>query len=104
MKKALIFVFAAALATSAFAQGNSDVELNKGNGNARVNNEAGGAHSSEIATPLCAAVRKMVLRPRESIAHSAPDPPVWSVFTVALITGVPQSAWLLPALSRCRLH
>jgi hypothetical protein len=46
MKKALVFVFAAALATSAFAQGNSDDELNQGNGHARVNNEAGGAHSS----------------------------------------------------------
>jgi hypothetical protein len=46
MKKALVFVFAAALATSAFAQGNSDNEINRGNGHARVNNEAGGAASS----------------------------------------------------------
>jgi adhesin HecA-like repeat protein len=41
MKKALVFVFAAALATSAFAQGNSDVELNQGNGHSKVNNDAG---------------------------------------------------------------
>ena len=46
MKKALVFVFAAALATSAFAQGNSDNELNKGNGHGHVNNEAGQAASS----------------------------------------------------------
>jgi hypothetical protein len=46
MKKALVFVFAAALATSAFAQGNSDNEINKGNGHGQVNNEAGQAASS----------------------------------------------------------
>jgi hypothetical protein len=46
MKKALVFVFAAALATSAFAQGNSDNEINKGNGHSKVNNEAGQAASS----------------------------------------------------------
>jgi hypothetical protein len=46
MKKALVFVFAAALATSAFAQGNSDNEINKGNGHGKPNNEAGQAASS----------------------------------------------------------
>ncbi|HEV7442720.1 MAG TPA: hypothetical protein VGO18_09005, partial [Steroidobacteraceae bacterium] len=46
MKKALVFVFAAALATSAFAQGNSDNELNKGNGHGHVNNGAGAAAST----------------------------------------------------------
>jgi hypothetical protein len=46
MKKALVFVFAAALATSAFAQGNSDNEVNKGNGQGQVKNEAGQAAST----------------------------------------------------------
>jgi len=46
MKKALVFVFAAALATSAFAQGNSDNEVNNGNGHGQVKNEAGQAASS----------------------------------------------------------
>ncbi len=46
MKKALVFVFAAALATSAFAQGNSNNETAKGNGHAKVNNEAGGFAST----------------------------------------------------------
>ena len=46
MKKALVFVFAAALATSAFAQGNSDKEINVGNGLAHVNNAAGQAGSN----------------------------------------------------------
>src|ERR1700741_5337342 len=46
MKKALVFVFAAALATSAFAQGNSNNELNKGNGHGKPNNEAGGFAST----------------------------------------------------------
>jgi hypothetical protein len=43
MKKALVFVFAAALATSAFAQGNSSPELNADHGNsqAHVSNAAG---------------------------------------------------------------
>ncbi len=46
MKKALVFVFAAALATSAFAQGNSNVEVTHGNGLGKVNNEAGQARTS----------------------------------------------------------
>ncbi len=46
MKKALVFVFAAALATSAFAQGNSDHEVNVGNGHGKPNNEAGGFAST----------------------------------------------------------
>ncbi len=43
MKKALVFVFATALATSAFAQGNSSPELNADHGNsqAHVSNAAG---------------------------------------------------------------
>ncbi|HSY50898.1 MAG TPA: hypothetical protein VLC46_18990 [Thermoanaerobaculia bacterium] len=50
MKKALVFVFAAALATSAFAQGNSDNETNTGNGHSKVNNEAGQARSGSNLT------------------------------------------------------
>jgi hypothetical protein len=46
MKKALVFVFAAALATSAFAQGNSDNEVTRGNGFGSPNNQAGQARSS----------------------------------------------------------
>jgi hypothetical protein len=47
MKKALVFVFAAALATSAFAQGNSDNnEVAVGNGHGKPNNQAGQAASS----------------------------------------------------------
>src|SRR6266576_7071010 len=46
MKKALVFVFAAALATSAFAQGNSDHEVAVGNGHGKPNNEAGGFAST----------------------------------------------------------
>ncbi|HXH93167.1 MAG TPA: hypothetical protein VNN25_16410 [Thermoanaerobaculia bacterium] len=50
MKKALVFVFAAALATSAFAQGNSDPELNADHGNsqAHVSNFAGGGGSGNL--------------------------------------------------------
>ncbi|MEA2326466.1 MAG: hypothetical protein QOE68_1425 [Thermoanaerobaculia bacterium] len=48
MKKALVFVFAAALATSAFAQGNSDNEVNKGNGHAHVSNAAAGGGSGSL--------------------------------------------------------
>jgi hypothetical protein len=46
MKKALVFVFAAALATSAFAQGNSGNEVQQGNGFGHPNNEAGMLHSN----------------------------------------------------------
>jgi hypothetical protein len=46
MKKALVFVFAAALATSAFAQGNSNQEVDHGNGFGKVNDEAGRLRSS----------------------------------------------------------
>jgi len=48
MKKALVFVFAAALATSAFAQGNSDPEVNVGDGHAHVSNQAGGGGSGNL--------------------------------------------------------
>jgi hypothetical protein len=50
MKKALVFVFAAALATSAFAQGNSNPELNPdlGNGHAHVSNFAGGGGGGNL--------------------------------------------------------
>src|SRR5437879_3825723 len=43
MKKVLVFVFAAALASSVFAQGNSSPELNADHGNsqAHVSNAAG---------------------------------------------------------------
>jgi len=46
MKKALVFVFAAALATSAFAQGNSGNEVSRGNGFGSPNNAAGQAGSN----------------------------------------------------------
>jgi hypothetical protein len=49
MKKALVFVFAAALATSAFAQNNQGDDdgngTNQGNGHHQVNNQAGQARS-----------------------------------------------------------
>lgn len=50
MKKALTFVFAAALATSAFAQGVSNVELNStvGDGHANVHNYAGGGGGGNL--------------------------------------------------------
>ena len=48
MKKALVFVFAAALATSAFAQGNSGQEVNVGNGQANVSNAAGGGSGGNL--------------------------------------------------------
>jgi len=48
MKKALVFVFAAALATSAFAQGNSGQEINVGDGHAHVSNQAGGGSGGNL--------------------------------------------------------
>lgn len=48
MKKALVFIFAAALATSAFAQGNSNQEINVGNGQAHVSNAAGGGGAGNL--------------------------------------------------------
>ncbi len=48
MKKALVFVFAAALATSAFAQGNSGQEVNVGDGHAHVSNFAGGGSGGNL--------------------------------------------------------
>jgi hypothetical protein len=50
MKKALVFVFATALASSAFAQGasNPDINVTLGNGHAHVSNQAGGGGAGNL--------------------------------------------------------